>query len=63
MLEMCKECGEECEGTGRCERFKILMCELKVHQIRLDEYRDFEKRWEEMREIWKGVLTKSAAGT
>lgn len=55
MLAMCEECGELCEGNGKCERYKILRCELKIKRIRLDEYEDFEKRWEEMREIWKGI--------
>lgn len=58
MLEMCKECGQECEGNDRCERFKDLMSELKIHQIRLSEYENFESKWEEMRMIWKEVYRK-----
>lgn len=62
MLKMCKECvkqgEEECGKYWKCERFKNLMCELKIHQIRLSEYEDFEKRWEEVREIWKELHKK-----
>ena len=59
MIAMCQECweecGEVCEGNGKCGRFKALRLNLKIKQINLKDYEDFEKKWEEMREIWREV--------
>ena len=58
MIAMCRECGVECEGRERCERWEKLRKGLQVHQITLKEYEKFEEEWEEMREIWKEVYRK-----